>query len=451
MSFDKRPLVLHVMYRFDTGGLENGVVNLINHMPSQAYRHAVLALTEVTDFSQRIQRRDVEFISLRKPPGHGVWQYAKLFKLFRQLRPAIVHSRNLAALEVQIPAWAARAPVRIHGEHGRDVGDLDGNNVTYQRVRRFYKPFVHHYLALSRDLAGYLADKVQVPQTQITQACNGVDTQKFRPATAGAEAIAGCPFDPAQHWLVGTVGRMQTVKDQLTLAQAFVQALAFAPELTQRLRLVMVGAGPLRAEALALLDAAGVAHLAWLPGERSDVADIMRGLHAFALPSLAEGISNTILEAMGNAGYMREQVMALLEAAGVAHLTGLPGERTDVADIMRGLHAFALPSLAEGISNTILEAMASALPVIATDVGGNADLLVPQQTGYIVPRANPEAMARGLIDMAMRPSQAQAMGEAGRQRVLANFSLQAMVSTYQSVYDHQLQIQGLSPQLQEHH
>ena len=153
MTLDKRPLVLHVMYRFDTGGLENGVVNLINHMPSHAYRHAVLALTEVTDFSQRIQRKDVECISLRKPPGHGVWQYAKLFKLFRQLRPAIVHSRNLAALEVQMPAWAARAPVRIHGEHGRDVGDLDGNNVTYQRVRRFYKPFVHHYVALSRDLA----------------------------------------------------------------------------------------------------------------------------------------------------------------------------------------------------------------------------------------------------------------------------------------------------------
>ena len=392
MSFDKRPLVLHVMYRFDTGGLENGVVNLINHMPSQAYRHAVLALTEVTDFSQRIQRKDVEFIALHKPPGHGVWQYAKLFKLFRQLRPAIVHSRNLAALEVQMPAWAARAPVRIHGEHGRDVGDLDGSNVTYQRVRRFYKPFVHHYLALSRDLAGYLADKVQVPQTRITQACNGVDTQKFQPAAGGPQAIAGCPFDPAQHWLVGTVGRMQTVKDQVMLAQAFVQALALAPELRQRLRLVMVGEGPLRAQAMALLEAAGVGHLAWLPGERSDVADIMRGLHAFALPSLAEGISNTILEAM-----------------------------------------------------------ASGLPVVATDVGGNADLVVQQQTGTIVPPANADAMARGLLDMAMRPSQAQAMGEAGRQRVLADFSLQAMVSTYQSVYDHQLRIQGFSPNPQEHH
>ena len=392
MSFDKRPLVLHVMHRFDTGGLENGVVNLINHMPSQAYRHAVLALTEVTDFSQRIQRKDVEFISLRKPPGHGVWQYAKLFKLFRQLRPAIVHSRNLAALEVQMPAWAARAPVRIHGEHGRDVGDLDGSNVTYQRVRRFYKPFVHHYVALSRDLAGYLEDKVQVPQAKITQAFNGVDTQRFQPAAEGPLAIAGCPFDPAQHWLVGTVGRMQTVKDQLALAQAFVQALTLAPELAQRLRLVMVGDGPLRAQALTVLEAAGVAHLAWLPGERRDVADIMRGLHAFALPSLAEGISNTILEAM-----------------------------------------------------------ASGLPVIATDVGGNADLVVQKETGWIVPPASPEAMAHALVDLATNAPQAQVMGVAGRQRVLANFSLQAMVSTYQSVYDHQLRIQGFAPQHPVHH
>ena len=138
MAADTRPLVLHVMYRFDTGGLENGVVNLINHMPADAYRHAVLALSEVTDFKLRIKRPDVEFISLRKPPGHGIWQYPKLYKLFRQLRPHIVHSRNLAALEVQVPAWAAGVPVRIHSEHGRDVNDIDGNNVTYQRVRRLW-------------------------------------------------------------------------------------------------------------------------------------------------------------------------------------------------------------------------------------------------------------------------------------------------------------------------
>jgi len=389
MQGDTRPLVLHVVYRFDTGGLENGVVNLINHMPSHAYRHAVLALTEVTDFRQRIQRNDVEFVSLRKPPGHGVWQYPKLFKLFRQLRPAIVHSRNLAALEVQAAAWAAGVPVRIHGEHGRDMEDLDGNNLTYQRVRRFYKPFVNHYMALSNDLADYLVNKVRVPQEKITQACNGVDTERFHPDPVAPQHIADCPFDPSRHWLVGTVGRMQAVKDQVMLAHAFVQALALAPELKPRMRLVMVGEGPLRIPAQAVLEAAGVGHLAWLPGERSDVADIMRGLHAFALPSLAEGISNTILEAM-----------------------------------------------------------ASGLAVVTTAVGGNTELVVPGQTGYIVSPAQPQAMAHQLVALASNPEQTRRMGQIGRQRAQATFSMQAMVSTYQSVYDQQLRRLRPAPQHQ---
>ncbi len=379
MSNDDRPLVLHVMHRFATGGLENGVVNLINHMPAHAYRHAVLAMTDITDFRNRVQRSDVEFIALNKPPGHGVWQYRRLFKLFRQLRPAIVHSRNLSALEVQVPAWAAGVPVRVHGEHGRDVGDLDGSSVKYQRMRRLYRPFVQHYTALSRDLADYLQQKVHVPQAAITQAYNGVDTTRFSPADDGAQPISGCPFDPAQHWLVGTVGRMQTVKDQVMLANAFVLALRMAPQLADRLRLVMIGDGPLRAQVLATLEAAGIAHLAWLPGER-----------------------------------------------------------TDVEAIMRGLHAFALPSLAEGISNTILEAMASGLPVVATHVGGNADLVQHGHSGYVVPAADATAMADRLVELALEPTRAHQMGQAGCQRVKDRFSMQAMVQTYQRVYDNQL-------------
>lgn len=367
------------MYRFDTGGLENGVVNLINHMPTQAYRHAVLALTEVTEFRHRIQRTDVEFISLRKSPGHGFWQYPRLFKLFRQLRPTIVHSRNLAALEVQVPAWAAGVPIRIHGEHGRDMGDLDGSNITYQRARRLYKPFVHHYTAVSRDLVRYLVDKVRVPADAVTQTCNGVDTGIFQPAQHGPLPIGDCPFDPAQHWLIGTVGRMQAVKDQLTFAHAFVHAMTLAPELTHRVRLVIVGDGPMRARVQGVLDAARLGRLAWLPGERADIADIMRGLHAFVLPSLAEGISNTILEAM-----------------------------------------------------------ASGLVVVATAVGGNADLVLQERTGYIVPPSDPQAIALRLIKLATNPQRASSMGQAGRQRAQANFSLEAMVSTYQRVYDRQL-------------
>ena len=374
-----RPLVAHVMYRFDTGGLENGVVNLINHMPADAYRHIVVSLTEITSFRQRVTRGDVEFIALGKPPGQGLWQFPKWYRMLRSVKPDIVHTRNLAALECQLPAWAARVPVRIHGEHGRDVSDLDGSNTTYQRVRRMYRPFVHHYMALSRDLADYLAQKIMVPAGRITQVYNGVDTDRFQPAPDGPRPIAGCPFDPTRHWLVGTVGRMQPVKDQLMLARGFVFALEQAPALQSTMRLVMVGDGPSRAQVQAALEEAGVAELAWLPGERQDVADVMRGLHAFALPSLAEGISNTILEAM-----------------------------------------------------------ASALPVVATDVGGNADLVQSGHTGEIVPPGDPSGMARYLVQLAADPQRARTMGLAGRQRAQATFSMQAMVSNYRRVYDTQM-------------
>lgn len=386
MTNDPRPLIAHVMYRFDTGGLENGIVNLINHMPADRYRHAVIALTEVTDFKKRIQRDDVHFISLNKAPGHGFWLYPKLFKLFRQLRPAIVHSRNLAALEVQLPAWLAGVPVRIHGEHGRDVGDLDGSNVTLQRVRRFYRPFVSYYLALSRDLAQYLTGIIQVPKHKVLQVYNGVDSNRFHPGQHNQTAVA-CPFTRPDNWLIGTVGRMQTVKDQPTLVRAFIRALEIQPLLKQRLRLVMVGDGPLRAECQQLLASANVSELAWLPGERNDIPEIMRGLDCFVLPSLAEGISNTVLEAM-----------------------------------------------------------ASGLPVIATNVGGNADLVTIGATGSIVPSADPEVMAQEIVRLANQPNLAIDMGIAGRNKIEEKFSMEAMVVAYQGAYDKLLHRTGASSQ-----
>ena len=375
MKSDTRPLVAHVMYRFDTGGLENGIVNLINHMPADSYRHVIIALTEVTDFRHRIKRDDIQFVSLHKPPGHGIWLFPKLFRLFRQLQPAIVHSRNLAALEVQLPAWLAGVPVRIHGEHGRDVGDLDGSNITYQRVRRFYRPFVSYYLALSRDLAQYLNGIIRIPQNKVLQVYNGVDCSHFHPGQPD-QSIPGCPFTRPTHCLLGTVGRMQTVKDQPTLVRAFIRALEMEPQLKERIRLVLVGDGPLRKECQQLLNAAGLDQLAWLPGERNDVPEVMRGLDCFVLPSLAEGISNTILEAM-----------------------------------------------------------ASGLPVIATNVGGNADLVVAEQTGVLVPPADPESMARAIIRMAKQADTRQSMALSGRRLVEEKFSMNAMVASYQGTYD----------------
>lgn len=379
---DPRPLVVHVLYRFDVGGLENGVVNLINRMPADAYRHAVLALTEVSEFRRRIERADVRCIALDKPPGHLFGLYPRLYRLFRELRPAIVHSRNLAALEVAVPAWAAGVPVRIHGEHGRDIGDLDGSNRTYRWLRRAYGPFVHRFVALSRDLESYLRDRVGIAPDKIVQCYNGVDIDRFHPAAGdGREAaevaeVADWPFRRGEHWVLGTVGRMQPVKNQPLLARAFVLALETAPALRRRLRLALIGDGPLRHRCREILAAAGVEDLAWLPGERDDIPQLLRRFDCFVLPSLAEGISNTILEAM-----------------------------------------------------------ASGLPVIATAVGGNGELIDAGITGTLTANDDAAALAEAIVAYAAAPELAGRAGLAGRQRVVRQFSLPAMVENYRRLYD----------------
>ncbi len=381
-----RPLVAHVLHRFDTGGLENGVVNLINHLPQASFRHVVIALSEVTDFRQRLRRSDVECFALHKPPGHGARLYPRIWRLLRRLRPAIVHTRNLAALEMQPAAWAAGVPVRLHGEHGRDMDDLDGSNRHYQRVRRLYAPFVQRYVALSQDLEGYLVQRVGIDADRIVQIYNGVDAERFAPRREGVRADTGSPFAAPGHFVFGSVGRMQTVKHQTLLARAFVKALELAPELREFARLVIVGDGPLRAECQAVLEAARASALAWLPGERSDVPEQMRGFDAFVLPSLAEGISNTILEAM-----------------------------------------------------------ATGLPVIATAVGGNGELVGAGRCGHLVPSDDVDAMARVMVATARDPAAAAALGRAARAEVETRFSLQAMVNAYHGVYDDALRAVGAAP------
>lgn len=370
---ETRPLILHALYRFDTGGLENGVVNLINRL--DGYRHAVVAIDDcVPGFCARVQRADTEFIALRKPPGQTAQVMPRFVRELRRLRPAIVHSRNLAALELQAPAWWARVPARIHGEHGRDTDDLLGLSKRHQWMRRIYRPFVQRYVALSGDLEGYLIQRVGVPASKVTRICNGVDTRRFE-FRGGRQSIEGSPFNEPGLFVLGSVGRMQAVKGQTLLVQAFIAALQAQPALRARLRLVLVGEGPLRAECQQLLRAAGLTDLAWLPGERRDVPQLMQGFDAFVLPSLAEGISNTILEAM-----------------------------------------------------------ATGLPVLAADVGGNAELVEAGRTGSLVAAGDVAAFSGVLQRWGQAPEQARALGQAGLLRARERFSLDAMVSAYDALY-----------------
>ena len=372
-----RPVrVVHVVYSFGIGGLENVIVQLINRLPPSRFEHVVLSLTTVSDFHQRIAQAGVRFIELNKPPGHAVPIYRRVYRLLRELKPDVLHTCNLAALELVPLAWLARVPLRVHAEHGWDAHDRHGGNPRYRRLRRLYRPFVSHYIAVSQDLDDYLGRAIGVPAHRRSLIANGVDTDTFAPAHGVPQAVPGCPFEPGKHWLVGTVGRLQTVKNQPLLARAFVRALQCQPAMRDTARLIIVGEGLLRAEIERVLADACMTDLAWLPGARSDVADVLRLLDLFVLPSQTEGTSCTLQEAM-----------------------------------------------------------ASGLPVVATAVGGTPDLVQDGVTGYLVPPDDEQALADAMVRAFGSPDNSARQGEAGRQHAVRRFAIGAMVQRYQQLFE----------------
>jgi len=368
-SAAQAPLVVHLIYKLDIGGLETLLVDTINRMPSERYRHAIVCLTDYTDFSQRITRPGVELFALHKPPGQALGTHATLWRLLRRLRPSILHTYNLGCNEYAVTALAAGVPVRVHAEHGRDAGDPQGLNRKHNLLRRAVSPCIDRIVPVSRDLRDWLDNVVGIAPGRLQVIDNGVDTERFQPGLA-----AQSWSDDPDTFVIGSVGRLQDVKDQATLIDAFALLRAMLPH--EKLRLVLVGDGPLRAKLQARIDAAGLADSAILAGARADVAPAMRGFSLFALSSIAEG--------------------------------------TPV---------------------TMLEAMASSLPVVSSAVGGIPDLVQDGVTGKLVPPSNPQALADALAAYVRDRALARAHGAAGRAHVERRYSMRAMLDTYLALYD----------------
>ncbi len=370
------PLIAHVIFRLGTGGLENGLVNLLNNLPADKYRHAVICMTDYTDFRDRLKRDDVEIYCLHKQEGKDFHVYVRLWRLLAKIKPDVLHTRNLSALEAQLPGYLLGIKCRIHGEHGRDIEDLDGNNFKHGLLRKFFRLLVQRYLPMSQDLEAWLKQTIGVTPNKISQIYNGVDMAKFQPVLPKPLELLPENFRGNELQRIGTVGRQAKVKNPVTLLEAFIHLVKTYPAAAINARLILVGNGVLHKQLYDMAVQAGVDKQVWLPGDRSDVAQLMQTFDIFVLPSLNEGISNTILEAM-----------------------------------------------------------ASGLPVIASRVGGNPELVVDSHSGLLVESQNPEALAEAIKYYLDQPDIAKQHGEFGRDLCQKRFSLQRMLQDYMTVYD----------------
>jgi sugar transferase (PEP-CTERM/EpsH1 system associated) len=375
MSARRRALIAHIIHSLDYGGLENGLTNLINRMPQDRYRHAIVCLTGHSTFRRRLQRDDVEVIALGKRAGKDLPAYLRLWRLLRRLRPDIVHSRNFGTMDCATVARLAGVRVRVHGEHGWDIVDLHGRNPKHRRLRRLFDRSITKYVTVSADIQRWLVADNGVSPDKIINIINVVDTDRFHPRTGQRTQLPEPLRDPAC-LVFGTVGRMHPVKNPLALARAYLRVLAAGSGRGRKIGLVMVGDGPLA-----------------------------------------------------------EQVRCALDDVDCARTVWLPGMRDDVPEILRELDVFVLPSLNEGISNTVLEAMASGLAVIAADVGGNPELVAHGRTGTLTSESSEDAFADAMLSYLEDPQLISRHGDASRRRALEEFRLDSMVSKYVDLYD----------------
>lgn len=377
---NKAPLILHVIHHLQIGGLENGLVNLINHMPESDYRHAIVCIEDYSDFRQRIANPAVEVIALHRSRIGVRALRREIFRLCRHLRPAIVHTRNQSGLDALLPARLAGVAVCIHGEHGWDVDNIDGRQWKPALLKKLHAPLISHYITVSRHLKTFLNERIGIDMQRISQIYNGVDTQKFKPDPQHGRSALPQQWQDQNLIIIGTVGRLQAVKDQASLLRAFAALTTDQPALRQHLRLAIVGDGPLAKELQTLAHSLAIADITWFAGAQ----------HA-------------------------------------------------VADILRALDVFVLPSLNEGISNTILEAMACGLPVLASAVGGNVELIGDGHDGRFFQPGDTATLTALLRDYALDAELRITHGRQARAHAERQFSLNAMVAGYSAVYDRFLQ------------
>ncbi|MEO5378892.1 MAG: glycosyltransferase [Magnetococcus sp. DMHC-6] len=231
-------------------------------------------------------------------------------------------------------------------------------------------------------MARWLVERVGIQGAKVKLIVNGVDVAQFFPALEEERTILPSVWQVrAEDFIIGTVGRFWPVKDHANLVLAFAHLIKNIPAGQRLPRLVLVGDGLLRGRLEELIHTLELDHLVWITGWRQDIAQLLR-----------------------------------------------------VMDL------FVLPSLAEGTPMTILEAMATGLPVVATRVGGVPDLILEGKTGVLVPPANALALAKAMEMLFCDRELAVKFGLCGRENILQNFVIDHMIVSYQTLFQNFLQL-----------
>ncbi len=352
----------------ERGGLERMVIDLALAQQRAGHKVRVACLFQRGALADELASTGIAVTACGKRPGLDLAALARLRRWLRAQAGAVLHTHNAAAhYHAVLAATGLRFARIVNTRHG--MGAPAGRR---ERLYRWTMPRTDVVATVCEAARSDAVARGLRPREAIVAAANGIRVQAFAQSSEAARATLGSllGFEPGTQ-LIGTVGRLNPVKDHATLLRAFAQVQASLP----RAALVVVGDGALRGE-----------------------------------------------------------LQALAATLGIAPRVRFLGDRGDVQRLLVGFDVFVLASRSEGYSMALLEACAAGLPIVATDVGGNREIVADGRNGLLVPSTDAGALANALHALLADPPRAQAMGRAGVEWARREATLEAMAARYERLY-----------------
>ncbi len=362
--------VTHVVENLNRGGLERMVLDLVQEQQLRGDRCQVLCLFEAGTLAHELDGSGIGVMALGKRQGLDLRALSALRNAVRAHATEVLHTHNAVAHYLAVLATRG-LPLRrtINTRHG--MGAL----ARVTRREQLYRLALHRTDAVATVCEAARQDAIRRRIIPVAKACvvpNGIRLEVHAPRSS-PQCIQLRRMlrltDGAR--VVGSVGRLNPLKDQTALIRAFAPVRARHRDCV----LLLIGDGPLRA-----------------------------------------------------------QLQDCAQAQGLADAVHFLGDRSDVPALLQGLDVFALPSRSEGYSMALLEACAAALPIVATDVGGNREIVRDGQTGLLVPAQDAAALTAALDRLLDDAALATRLGQAARAWVEHEGTLQAMAARYAGLY-----------------
>ena len=364
--------IMHVVDTMGQGGLENGLVNLIEHLDANRFEHIVYAMRGLGANADRLHGDRVRVMCLGKKETDGRFQVAALARGILEIRPDIVHYRNWGAVEAVFAGKWVRSCALVHSEHGLESDTAVGEPWRRIALRRLAFELADRVLSVSYQLRDLHAARTHFLAGKIDVIHNGVDSRRFFPDPETRARVRKELGLSADDLCIGCVGNLSAAKDYPTV----LRAVGNFATTHKDWRLLVIGAGP----------------------ELSNL----------------ENSVNARTE-------LKERVSFL-------------GLSNRVPELLRAMDVYVLSSVIEGISNSLLEAMASGLPVVVTATGGNPEVVAHGDSGLLFPVGDASRLAEHLLWLRARRDMRLQLGQGALRRVSEEFSIDAMVRKYEQVY-----------------